>query len=112
MKNIIMENILSFILTVFTLGFYPYVYRGTHKFMQSDHNPISISYREFKKLFETIDWRFESEWPRSLFNRDGSMNHNCCHANVLRVNDKYYLLSSGGLFMANQLIKRKIKELS
>jgi len=107
--NLFTEKIISFFIGLFTLGIYPFVIRGTHKNMiELNCNKYKeISYKDFKKLFDTVQWKAMSNF-KSL---EYSYPNNQFHASIVEINDIGYLFTSYGFIRATCLKNKTYNKL-
>jgi hypothetical protein len=112
------EFIVSVIINIPILFFQWFVLRQTHKdmmLMRLDEFRKGIlltSYLDFKKNFKLIDWKYNKCFPNSLFgNSYHSHYENYFHADIISINGQGYLLTPIGLMLANNLKRKKIREI-
>lgn len=106
-----LENVIGFFINIPLLGYYRYNKVGVHHLMCTEFNDKckESSFAEFEKEFNSIDdfYLFTTEktyligdhWETRLDN------------DIMRLNGVGHLLTSYGLYRANKLIAKKIKEL-
>lgn len=107
------ENVIGFFMNIPLFGYCRYNKVGVHHYMCMDFNDKckKSSFAEFEKEFNSIDdfrlltnekesFLIGSNWKDTRLDND-----------IMRLNGVGHILTSYGLYRANKLISKKIKEL-
>lgn len=106
------ETFMSILLGIITLGIYPCFEWDIHKSMTkgSTRDFINATYSQFLEKFNSTKWEATSRWGNSVFGEDNtSRNFTEMHASIICFNGMGYVLSPWGLFKANILKRKTIK---
>ena len=69
-----------------------------------------ISYFQFKKMFSNINWKYDIDFPNSLFTKNFYLKTEC-HASIIAFdNIGYFIRTPIEYFFVNRLIKKYIKK--
>ena len=69
-----------------------------------------ISYSEFKRMFSNVKWKYDIEFPDSLFNEDFDLKTKC-HASIITFdNIGYFIRTPIEYFFVKRLIKIYIRK--
>jgi len=103
------DRLMSFLIGICTFGFYNSIYRSTHvgMTMSNCEQCREMSYKEFKKLFNSVEWTKIEDYD-SL---ECKYPHNQYHASIICINGIGCILSSYGFIRAEMLKMEKLIEL-
>lgn len=108
-----LENVIGFFMNIPLLGYYRWNEVGVHYHMCTEFNDKckESSFAEFEKEFNSIDdFRlFTNE--KEIFLIGSHLENTRLDNDIMRLNGVGHILTSYGLYRANKLIAKKIKEL-
>lgn len=67
-----------------------------------------VSYKDYKSLFDSVEWFMYNVFPNSIF----GANNSSCHADIFTVNDEGFMFVNPiTYFRVKYLVHKKIKQL-
>jgi hypothetical protein len=112
------EHLIGLPINIFTFGYYRMVNITVHHGMvdgeEGNKAVIEASFSTFKKDFEKVDWEISLLFENSLFSKGYfvASQDSEFHADIIKINNIGYKLTTYGFIRANILRRKKIKELN
>jgi hypothetical protein len=107
-----LEHLIGLPLNLLTLGLYFFFKTQIHHEMTESFGGVAVikaSFTEFRKEFEKVQWETDRRYRSSLFTGNYESEF---HADIIRINNVGYKLTTYGFIRAKTVKRKKIKELN